>query len=241
MPYFLRASELHIVSWLNPFSKAFLKIYYFPKIIYHILGPSKVTGWSIFNYFNKVSLEHLLNQKCYRLFFKASLKIPKLLPGSQKDIFVTLLKSIRRFLFSTIMNWVISVRPKLKSDLTILYLKALTLVNVKFFQVQVLWKWLRRHIRKTGCFQDIPVLKKISLLKKQLFGISTCFKEVHVLNNYFCRRKTSSETVPLLKKYLSLRSSLLEKILLPKSTNKKEVAAEDNRYSEKKKNLFAKK
>ena len=152
MPYFLRASELHIVSWLNPFSKAFLKIYYFQKIIYHILGSSKVTGWSIFNYFNKVSLEHLLNQKCYRLFFKASLKIPKLLPGSQKDIFVTLLKSIRRFLFSTIMNWVISVRPKLKSDLTILYLKALTLVNGKFFSSTSTMKMIAQTYQKNWMF-----------------------------------------------------------------------------------------
>ena len=47
----LQALELYRISWLNPFSKAVIYIYYFSKFHCHILGPSKVTGCSIFNYF----------------------------------------------------------------------------------------------------------------------------------------------------------------------------------------------
>ena len=41
-------------------------------------------------------------------------------------------------------------------------------------------------------------------------------------------RQISSETVAVLKKCLSSRSSWLEKVLLARSTYKKEVAAPDN-------------
>ena len=62
----MQALELHRVSCLSQFSKAFIKIYYFPKFDCHILGPSKVTG-SLFNFltiFNKFPLQLLLNHKC---------------------------------------------------------------------------------------------------------------------------------------------------------------------------------
>ena len=80
---------------------------------------------------NKFSLQHLLNDKWYRLFFEGCLKIPKILPGSQIDTFVTLLKLICCLLFSKIKAWGIS-----KLDLTIQYLKEWMLVNNgKSFQV----------------------------------------------------------------------------------------------------------
>ena len=47
----LQALELHRLSWLSPFSKAFIKIYYFPKFYCQFLGPSKVTFCSIFYLF----------------------------------------------------------------------------------------------------------------------------------------------------------------------------------------------
>ena len=77
----LQSLELYRLSWLNPFSKAFIKIYYFQK--FPCNGLSKMTGCS--TTFNKFSLQNLLNHKWYGLFFKGCLKIPKLLPGSQKD------------------------------------------------------------------------------------------------------------------------------------------------------------
>ena len=51
---------------------------------------------------------------------------------------------------------------------------------------------------------------------------------MHALNNHLFWKKKSSETVAVLKKYLSLRSNWLEKVLLTRSTYKKEVAAPDN-------------
>ena len=45
----------------------------------------------------------------------------------------------------------------------------------------------------------MPVPKKVILLKKKVFGRSTCFEKIHVLNNYLFRRKSSSETAAVLK------------------------------------------
>ena len=50
----LQTLELYRLSWLKQFSKAYFKIYYIPKFNCQILGPSKVTGCSIFNYFLQV-------------------------------------------------------------------------------------------------------------------------------------------------------------------------------------------
>ena len=121
----------------NPFFKAFIRIYYFPKFHCHILGPWKVTAlekWRAAQFltvFNKFSLRHLWNHKCYRLFSEACFKIPNLLPSSQKDTFVThiVLKLTRFLLFLTIKDWWIS-----KSDVTILYLRKWMLVNGKSVQ-----------------------------------------------------------------------------------------------------------
>ena len=54
------------------------------------------------------------------------------------------------------------------------------------------------------------------------------FEKAHALNNYLFWRKSSSETVAVLKKYLPSRSSWLEKVLLTRITYNKEVAAPDN-------------
>ena len=37
-----------------PFSKAFIKVKYFPKFHYYILGPSKVRDCSIFDFFKQI-------------------------------------------------------------------------------------------------------------------------------------------------------------------------------------------
>ena len=62
--------------------------------------------------------------------FRRLFEVPKLLLGSQKDTFVTLLKLMWFLLFLTRKDWGIS-----KSGLTILYLKEWMLVNGKSFQV----------------------------------------------------------------------------------------------------------
>lgn len=57
----LHSLELkRLLSWLRAFSKAFIKVYYFSKFHWYIVGPTKVIGCSIFNYF-------LTN--CYSNFF----------------------------------------------------------------------------------------------------------------------------------------------------------------------------
>ena len=40
------------------------------------------------------------------------------------------------------------------------------MVNGKSFRVYILWKWLRKTIRKSDCFQEIPARKKVPFLKK---------------------------------------------------------------------------
>ena len=90
--------------------------------------PLKMAGFSTF--FNKFSLQHLLNHKLHGLVFEDCLKIPKLLPGSQSETFVTILKLIRCLLFSAIKNWGIS-----KSEPARLYLKKWKLAYGKSFQV----------------------------------------------------------------------------------------------------------
>ena len=99
--------------------------FYKDLLIYEISLPHprlfKVTDCCFLTIFNKLSLQHLLNHKCYRLFSEACLKIPKLLlPSSQKDTFVShpVLKLIRCLLFSTIKDWGIST-----SDLTVKAMK----------------------------------------------------------------------------------------------------------------------
>ena len=76
-------------------------------------------------------------------------------------------------------------------------------------------------------YKDIT-LSKISLPYPRTSKVTGRFEKVHTLNNYLFSRKCSSETVAVLKKYLSSRSSCLEKVLLTRSTSKKEVAASDN-------------
>ena len=109
-----------------------------PKFYCHILGPknfsatsSPLQKWLAAQFliiFNIFLLRHLLNHKFYGVFYETCFKISKLLPNSQKDIFVThpVLKLISCLLFSTIKHWEIS-----KSDLTLLYLKECMLVNGK--------------------------------------------------------------------------------------------------------------
>ena len=70
---------------------------------------------------------------------------------------------------------------------------------------------------ESGSFQEIPAPKKVPLLKKQLFGKSTWFEKVHILNNCLLWRKSYPETVAVLKKYLYSRSSCLEKVFVTKN------------------------
>ena len=49
-PIPLQALELHRLSWLSPFSKAFVKIYYFLNFHCYIVDPSNMTGCSIFTF-----------------------------------------------------------------------------------------------------------------------------------------------------------------------------------------------
>ena len=55
---------------------------------------------------------------------------------------------------------------------------------------------------KKDCLQEIPAPKRVLLLKKYLFGKSTRFEKVHVLNNYLLCRSSASEVVAVLKKVL---------------------------------------
>ena len=84
--------------------------------------------------------------------------------------------------------------------------------------------------------KKVTFSKKYLPLKRFLFWKNSCseqqnkyhFEKVLTLNNYLLWRKRSSETVVMLQKYLSSRSSWLEKVLLPRSTYKKKAAAPDN-------------
>ena len=80
-------------------------------------------------------------------------------------------------------------------------------------------KW---HFPRKTCPLKGSSSEKVAVQKKYRF------EKVHSLNNYLFWRKSSFETVAVLKKYLSSRISWLEKVLLPGSTYKKEVAAPDN-------------
>ena len=128
-----QALELYKLSWLNPFSKAFVNIYYFPKFHCYVLGPLKVTGCSIFYYF-------LTNSHCNIFWTKSAAGyFPKLV---WKYLIITKFPkrhicnafcieiNTRCLLLSTIKDWRIS-----KSDETILYLKERMMVNGKSFQL----------------------------------------------------------------------------------------------------------
>ena len=66
----LQTLELHRISSLTPFCKAFIKIYYIPKFHCHILGHSKVTCYSFFHYINFFTICHYISQT----FIATSLK-----------------------------------------------------------------------------------------------------------------------------------------------------------------------
>ena len=90
------------------------------------------------------------------------MKITKLQPGSQKDTFVTL-KLMRCLLFSTIKKWRIS-----KSDLTILSIPkemdaGLWMV---FSSLNAMKLVTQNYQKKCFFFEEIPVPKKVPLLKK---------------------------------------------------------------------------
>ena len=76
------------------------------------------------------ALQHLLNHKCYGLFFEACSKIPKLLLNSQRDIFNTIETNTLFGIFNNSKDLGIP-----KSGLTILYLKEWMLINGKSFPV----------------------------------------------------------------------------------------------------------
>ena len=133
-----------------------------------------------------------------------------------KDVFVTMLTLIRCLQFSTIKKWWIS-----KQDLTILCLKKWMLVYGTLFKFKCY---------ETGYIElsEIVTFLRNTCPWKVAVQNKHSFEKVHALNNYLFWRKSSSETVAVLKKYLSSRSSWLEKVLLTRSTYKKEVAAPDN-------------
>ena len=135
----MKVLEPHRLSWLNPLSKAFIKVYYFPKFHCHILGLSKVRAAHILTIFNKFSLQHVLNQKYYGLFSEACSKIPELLPSSQNHT----LKLIRYLLFSTRIG---KFRPNHTK------LKGMHAGQSKVFPSINAMKLLRRIIRKKLLF-----------------------------------------------------------------------------------------
>ena len=65
----LQALELYRLSWLNPISKAFTKIYYFPKFHCHFLGASKLTSCSIFNYFEQILIATSFERQVIQTIF----------------------------------------------------------------------------------------------------------------------------------------------------------------------------
>ena len=79
-----------------------------------------------------------------------------------------------------------------KSDQNILYLKERMLVNGKSFKYKCYEIGYAEPSEKSGTFQEIPVLKKVFFLKKQLFWRHTCLEKVHILNNYLFRKKITS-------------------------------------------------
>ena len=73
---------------------------------------------------------------------------------------------------------------------------------------------------KKDCLQQIPAPKRVPLLKKYLFGKSTRFGKVHVLNNYLRCGSSSSEVVAVLKKSTHLQEVVdQKKYLLPRSSS----------------------
>ena len=69
-PIPLQALELHRLSWLSPFSKAFAKTYYFLNFHCYIVDPSKMTVCSIFTLlanFNIFWTTNVMNSDVYNL------------------------------------------------------------------------------------------------------------------------------------------------------------------------------
>ena len=66
----LQTLKLHRLSWLSPFSKAFFKICYFPKFHCFNLGHSKVTGYSIFNFFKEIFIAKSFEPQVLRAIFR---------------------------------------------------------------------------------------------------------------------------------------------------------------------------
>ena len=107
-PIPLQALELHKLSWLGSFSKAFIKIYYLLKFRCHIVVLQKWRAVAIqfLAIFNKFSLQHLLNHKHYFLTivwrYRNYFQLPK----------NPVLKFMHCFLFLTIKDWGISKRDQ---------------------------------------------------------------------------------------------------------------------------------
>ena len=87
----------------------------------------------------------------------------------------------------------------------------------------MLWNWLCRTIRISDFLKELPAPKKGFSFKKVAIRNKNPFEKVHALNNYLFWRKCSSETVAVLKKYWSSRSSWLENVLLSKSRCSKQL------------------
>ena len=71
------------------FSKPFIKIYYFPKFRCQILSPSKVTGCSIFNYFQQVLIATSFEPQAFRTIFESLFEGTKTTTKFQKDTSAT--------------------------------------------------------------------------------------------------------------------------------------------------------
>ena len=126
----LQALELHRLSWFNLFSKAFIKIYYFRKFHCQLLGLSKVTSCSVFNYFLTNSYWTTSATEFIRIIFRSLLEYIMITTNFLKYRIcnTSVLKLIRYLLFSTIKDWGLS-----NSDQTVVYWKDWMLVNKKSF------------------------------------------------------------------------------------------------------------
>ena len=86
----------------------------------------------------------------------------------------------------------------------------------------------QNHQKKWLFSRNTCSWKGSSCEKREVSKVSACFEKVDILSSYLFWRKSSSETVAVLKKYLYSRCSGLEKFILPRSAYKNEVTAPGN-------------
>ena len=113
----LQALELHRISWLTPFSKAFIKKIVFENSVANSLALQKWCAVQFLTVFDKFWFQHLLIYRCYRIRWDY-LKITQLLRSKISHLLNILYWNLYVLCYFRQKDWRIS-----KSHQTIVYLK----------------------------------------------------------------------------------------------------------------------